>query len=88
MTFPISLREQLVAVELVNYTDTAGTYLLRRRRNNAEAADTALAVFREWLRDEADDIAAHHEGERGNRHRPIVKHLRWLADTINEELSP
>lgn len=54
---------------------------------NWELVDRVVVGVRDWLYEEADDIAAHHEGERGNRHRPIVKHLRWLADSINEELN-
>lgn len=45
-----------------------------------QKADAVIKVFAGWLRDEAGDIEAHHEGEPGNRHRPIVRHLRYLAD--------
>lgn len=46
--------------------------------------DRAVEEFAQWLRDEADDIEAHHSGEPGDGHVPIVTHLRYLAEQAEE----
>ena len=80
------LRERLIGVKLAGTTARTGIGVWAYRfRSNEGAADAAIEVFAAWLREEAGDIAAEHDGDPGNRHRPIVKHLQWLADAIDPQ---